>query len=206
MIWMAIKNIDSFFSQLDAEYRRHVKTVFSVVRVEGFNQMRKLQAEIKAGSPGGQVFKPLTHLAKVMRDIRYGGGSRFNINKNTELGRTAAWPPLYRMFHGIRYHVTYPEKKSMNFQFGFGTIFSSVQWKRLARMQQEGFITPVTNKMRMDFAMKAGIPLSSRTTQLITPARDIITPFWEKHQSEMWNNIKANFEIKSRGGWIANLL
>lgn len=202
MIWMAIKNLDGFLAQLDAEYRKYVRTAFTVVKVEGFNQMRQLQAEIKAGSPGGQTFKPLTYLAVIMRDRRYGGGNRFNINRHAALGKTENWPPLYRMFHGIRYHVTYPEKTAMNFRFGFGTIFSSTSWKRLARMQQEGFTTPVTNKMRMDFAMKAGIALSSSTTQLTTPARDIITPFWEKHQSEMWRNIKANFEIKSQGGWL----
>ncbi len=204
MIWMAIKEIDKFFSQLEIEHRRFVKTAFSVVRVEGFNQKKKLQEEIKMGAPGGVPFKPLTWLAKIMRERRYGHYIPGGKTTQDILGKTVGWPPLYRTFHGIRYNVTFPEKKSMNFQFGFGTPRSSVQWRRLARMQQEGFTTPVTNKMRMDFAMKAGVALSSRTTQLVTPARDIITPFWEKHQSEMWRNIKQNFEIKSQGGWIAN--
>jgi hypothetical protein len=202
MIYATIKNLDGFLAELDSEYKQFIKTAFTVVKVEGFNQMRQLQSEIKAGSPGGQPFKPLTWLARVMRDRKYGGGIRFNIDRHPSLGKTENWPPLYRTFHGVRYHVTFPGQTSMNFQFGFGTIFSSSSWKRIARMQQEGFTTPVTNKMRMDFVMKAGIPLSSSTTQLVTPARDIITPFWEKHQSQMWENIKTSFELKSKGTWI----
>ncbi len=204
MISFTIRNINKFFADLEKEHRHFVRTAFDVVRVEGYRQKKKLQEEIKAGSPGGAPFKPLTWLAKIMRERKYGhyvpsGGSTREV-----LGKTANWPPLYRTFHGIRYNVTYPYQNSMNFAFGFGTPQTSVQWKRLARMQQEGFTAPVTNKMRMDFAMKAGIALSSRTTQLVTPARDIITPFWERHQSEMWRNIRDNFEIKSRGEWITS--
>jgi hypothetical protein len=181
------------FRQADA---LRVKAGQDAVKVEGYRQMRVLQAEIKAGEPGKKKLKGLREISK-----RYSGDARL---KPTHAR------PLANLYHAIRYKVT--KEGRLVFEFGAVPGKTSNTWVGIMKRRQEEQNYPVTDEMRTYLA-KIGAILRGKkklaewpakafflkTTAFKNPARDIIDTFWAAHKSEVMPNIESNFERKLRG-------
>lgn len=188
-------NFASFIKDFKRADAARIKAGQDAVKIEGYRQMRVLQAEIKAGEPGKQKLKGLREISK-----RYPGG---------RLKPTAA-RPLSNLFHAIRYKVT----KEGELRFEFGAIHgkTSNTWVGIMKRRQEEHNYPVTDEMRKYLA-KIGTILRGKkklaewpakafflkTNTFKNPARDIIDTFWAAHRSEVMPNIERNFEKKLRG-------
>jgi hypothetical protein len=98
---------------------------------------------------------------------------------------------------------------------GFSSPYTWPGWKKLMISHHEGFQRTITEKQREFFVhkgiemKKSGKKSSNRksifyllrksTTTFTTPARPIVTPFWEKYHGEAWENIRSNYIRKMRG-------
>lgn len=182
-----------FFRELRRQSELHRKAAYTAVRVEGYRLMRLLQAELRAGQPGGKRLRPL-------RKLTTGGRHR---------------PPLARMAKAIRYSS---EKKGGRLTFIFGVLRkkSSESWIRIADKQQAGFTvstrarTPIGSTYGTMFA-RLGARMGNRAKtrrfyflrrypgNLKTPAREFIRPFWQAHEREAAANIVTLFKRKLRG-------
>jgi hypothetical protein len=185
-----LKGAKQLEKALKVEDKRQEKALQTAVKVEGFRLKNKLQSEIRSGAPGGEQFEPLSFIAR-----RRGKGFRPN-------------KPLQRLAVAVRYFVK--SVKPFDFRIGWVGPKVSKSWKRIAKQQQEGFTRTPTDKQRRYFARKGGslgkrsanrkyLFLRKSTTQLKTPDRPIIEPFWEAEQFAAWKNIRSNFKRKMRG-------
>jgi len=59
-----VKNILEFEQNLEADNKARVKAAQTSTKVEGFQLMKALKSEIRAGAPGSVQFSPLTEIAK----------------------------------------------------------------------------------------------------------------------------------------------
>jgi len=190
--------LDAAIKDLREADAARVKAGRNAVSVEGFRLMRLLQAEIRAGAPGGRKFQGLTEIAKMI-------GSSGAKHKNS---------PLYTAFHAIRY---LSNKLSGDFTFSLGAVEgkTSSTWIKIMKRQQEGFDYPVDDSMR-SFLKRIGAGLKGArtknargaakyffllpsTTQFRIPARDVVDAFWSGHRAEVMPNIQNNYERKLRG-------
>lgn len=176
---------------LKTESARQEKALNTAVKVEGYRLMRLLKKQIRAGAPGGQKFPDLTYLSRV-----WTGGSRLGPNK-----------PLKRLAVAVRYFV---QNLPFEFRVGWTGPKVSKSWKRIAKLQQEGFIRPVTQSLRKSFARSgSAMPIRSKakiymflrksTKTFKTPARPIIDPFWRSEKGRAWRNIRRNYQLKLQG-------
>ena len=166
--------------------KRQEKDLQTAVKVEAYRLRSQLKKDIRSGAPGGKRFEPLTFLARRKR-----GGKRFTPNK-----------PLSRLALPISYHI----KKYKPFQIAVGWTGPRVSesWKRIAERQQEGFTSPVTDP-RESYFRHRGEEVSEKsknrkyfflrktTSQLDTPDRPIVEPFWKSQENKAWKNIRNNF-------------
>lgn len=197
----AVHNAEKVSAWLDKQGAEARKAYQTAIKVEGYRLMRLLRSEIKKGSPGGRIFKTLTHIAKRMAKKVRGSGTWIRQNQNRK--------PLAQMATAIRYDV---KNTPFSMAFGFvGPIGNT--WRRLAKAQQEGFTRPVTKSQRKAFARRGAelgtvdggdtpFFLRKSTTSMTTPARPIITPFWQAHQAAAERNIRNNFRRKMAGNKI----
>ncbi|BBO92049.1 hypothetical protein [Desulfosarcina ovata] len=179
-------------ANLKAEGRRQEKDLQTATKVESYRLRKELKAGIRSGSPGGKRLKPLTFLARRKRDSK-----RFKPNK-----------PLARLAVPIFYHVK--SKNPFEVAVGWTGPRVSKAWKAIAEKQQEGFTRSVTDPQESYFRHR-GEEISEKsknrkffflrksTTQLDTPARKIIDPFWQSQERRAWANIRANFRRKMMG-------
>ena len=187
--------VEQAIKELKEADAARVKAGKSAGSVEGYQLMRSLQSEIKAGAPGGKSFALLGNIAKKSSAARHP-------NK----------PLLGAASNAIRYAVT--ELGNGSTQVSIGAIEGKVSrsWINIMIRQQAGFKEPVTKETKTYFSL-IGYVLKDRksrraqglakffflkkeTTELKIPARDIIDSFWRAHEREAVQNIKSNFEAK----------
>jgi hypothetical protein len=193
MLKVVTKGFTQLERNLKAESVRQEKALNTAVKVEGFRLMRLLKKQIRDGAPGGQKFNPLTFLAR-----RWGSkGNRLRPNK-----------PLRRLAIAIRYFIK--DFRPLDMRIGWVGPRTSKSWKRIAKLQQEGFTRPVAEKRRKSFAALAAAMseksparpymfLKKSTKMLTTPARPILDPFWRTEKQRAWRNIQRNYRLKMKG-------
>ena len=193
MLKITTKGFSKLERMLKTESKRQEKALNTVVKIEGFRLMRLLKKQIRDGAPGGQKFDPLTFIAR-----RWGSkGSRLRPNK-----------PLRRLAVAVRYFVK--DYSPLDMRIGWVGPRTSKSWKRIAKLQQEGFTRPITEKRRKSFvalgrAMSKRSParkymfLLKSTRMLTTPPRPIIDPFWDSEKRRSWRNIQRNYRLKMKG-------
>lgn len=208
-----IKGVKKTLKWLEKNRAEAEKNMNIALRVEGFRLRKLMQREIKAGSPGGRRFAPLTDISKRMD---YQKSPRRN--------------PLKALAQGVRYHVN-PRPP---YQVAVGFVGpSSKKWRSLAASHQKGFTRTITEAQRRAIvhrgarllgwdrtmggktsyknkyggnleATAGNTPffLKKSTKTLTTPARPIIAPFWQAHQQSIRRNIASNFKRKMAGQHI----
>jgi len=193
MLKVVTKGFTRLERTLKTENIRQEKALNVAVKVEGFRLMRLLKKQIRDGDPGGQKFDPLTFLAR-----RWAGkGKRLAPNK-----------PLRRLAIAVRYFVK--DYRPFDMRIGWVGPRTSKSWKRIAKLQQEGFTQPLTEKRRKSFA-RLGALMSKKATArpymflekstkiLTTPPRPILDPFWQAERHRAWRNIQRNYRLKMKG-------
>lgn len=188
MIDVTFKGIDRLQRRIRAERQREKKALDTAVRVEAFRLTTQLKKEIRAGAPGNRRFAPLSVIARRL----------YHRGRNQ---------PLYRLALAVRYHVA--DRDPLQVHIGWTGPRVSARWKRLAKMQQEGFTADVSeSRRRFLAAYGAGLRntrqaryffLRKTTRSIKTPARPILDPFWAKHEGEVRQNITVNFRRKLAG-------
>jgi len=165
------------------------KALDDAVKVTAFNAKNLLQKEIKRGIVGGQRVKELSHIAK-----RLGG-------------RSATRSPLAGATAGVKYSV----RKANPFTMAVGFIpEKSGGWVNMAEKHQKGFdreITPGLRKIIINRGGKLGTVeggsspffLKRSTKRFKTPARPLVSPFWEHHHAQFERDIIKNFKAKLAG-------
>lgn len=192
MIDIAVKGLKKLSAGLKQYERDASKALDTATKVEGYRLTTLLKSDIRSGSPGGVVMKPLSVIA-----------ARRKRSKKV----------LNRLALGVRYDV----KRDPDLQFKFGWTGPKVSksWKRLAEMHQEGFTRHITQKQRRYFRIVGGqikgkrgrkarlasqvFFLRPETTQFKTPARPILDPFWKAHKAQAMRNIERNWRLKMAG-------
>jgi len=190
-----VKNLHQFKQELKSSDQNRRKAGETAAKVEAFRLMKQLKKELRSGSAGREQFEQLRVITR---------GSRTR-------------KPLARLAKVIRYKVQ-RMGNGLQIMIGFLSILSSANWIRIATIQQEGF--SATPEDRPPFASAGSLrrywrrvggrlPKGSRlskyfflrktTKTLKTPARPIIDPFWDAHESEARRNIVSNFNRKMRG-------
>lgn len=239
MLSITIKGLKAVQKRVEKYGNKVDKAVLTAMRVEGFRAKSLMQREIRAGAPGGRRFAPLSLIRQTQGAYKGGGLRR----------KTA----LYALAKGIRYlvprgkmqlHIGFvgPQYATLRSDDGFAqgyrfdkktntgekgwsrsTIVGST-WRRLARMNQEGFTKSADEKadryssktLRESLAFYGSsidgkrfsksrsrrrnvFFLRKETRQLRTPARPIMVPFWERHHQTIRRNIAENTIKKMRG-------
>ena len=170
---------------LDKAREQENRHLFTAMRVTGFRLRKVLQNEIRQGAPGGQPFAP-------RREITFGRRTR---------------PPLQRLAIAVRY---WARRNPDEVHIGFSGARLSKSWKRIAKMQQEGFTRDIDPDRRRQLARKGGKMgkrskyrrfyfLKKSTKRFKTPARPIIAPFWAKHQNTAWRMVRTFYRRKVEG-------
>jgi len=187
-IQITMTGLKSLEKSLGAKIKSERKALNNAIKVEGFRLRKVLIDEIKQGAPGGKAFAPRTYISKAYT-------------------RKPRQKPLVRLTLGARYYI--PTKDPIVMHIGWVGPGVSKSWKRLAEMHQEGFTSPVREARRrylVKIMTERGkrsiyrrfIPKES-TTIFKTPARPIITPFWQRHQHQAYRNIRNNYRRKLAG-------
>ena len=211
-----IKGVKKTLKWLEKNRAEAEKNMNIALRVEGFRLRKLMQREIKAGSPGGRRFAPLTDISKRMD---YQKSPRRN--------------PLKALAQGVRYHVNPRPPYQVAVGFVGPSNISSKKWRSLAASHQKGFTRTITEAQRRAIvhrgarllgwdrtmggktsyknkyggnleATAGNTPffLKKSTKTLTTPARPIIAPFWQAHQQSIRRNIASNFKRKMAGQHI----
>lgn len=180
-----VKSANAIRRSLLTAAKKENNYLFTAMRVTGFRLRKVLQNEIRAGAPGGQQFAPL-------REITFGNRRKV---------------PLNRLAVAVRY---WTKRNPDEVHVGFSGARLSKSWKRIAKIQQEGFTRQVDKEKRL-FTVRRGAKMGKRskyrkfyflrksTKRFKTPARPIIAPFWRKHQNTAWRMIRTNYRRKIEG-------
>lgn len=185
-----LTGLNTLKKALEKNKRESEKALETAIKVEGFFLLKQFRQEIRESKPGGRQFKGLSYLA------RSKGAKNLKADK-----------PLVRLATAARYQI-----KRNPFQMAFGWIGPQVSasWKRIAVLQQEGFVAKMSEKTESYFRKK-GAQLSKRsaakrylylykgTESFHVPARPIIEPFWRAHKAKALKNIERNFYLKLSG-------
>lgn len=178
-----VRGMTNLQRALKARQKKEVKSLETAVKVEGYRLMKDLKGLIRGGC--------------------YGGPEKSMIARKLSRSTT----PLRRLATAVRYQV---DREPFAFRFGWVGPKVSKSWKRIAARQQEGFTAPVTERQRAFFRHVGG-DLSKRskykkyfflkksTSQLKTPARPILEPFWADNRERAWRHIAANYRRKLAG-------
>jgi hypothetical protein len=207
-ITATITNPQQVIAKIKALLKKVAKAEDDAVRIEGFRLMRLLRKEIAQGAPGGRPFAPLSIIRRTQHATKRGG---LRANR-----------PLARLSRAVGYEVK--KHSPAELTIGFVGRASSVTWRRLAKMHQEGFEKSVdapygrfgpgsvrevlawygslfdpTRFKKSRSRRRNVFFLRKQTGSLKTPARPIIDPFWDAHRSQAMANIRENFRRKLSG-------
>lgn len=214
-----IKGIGRISRDLEQARKQEEKALQTAIKVEGFRLRKQLKLEIARGKPGGIPFAPLTFLGRHTKASNIRGRDQARQFGSYRAKKKA----LRRLGTAVRYYI--PSGGPWRMLIGWVGPGVSKAWKKLARIHQEGFETPVTPELRRRFR-RAGAALKGRwtgslgrsgarvmtenknakffflrkeTRVLRTPARPILDPFWRAHRKEAERNIRRNWTRKLRG-------
>jgi hypothetical protein len=202
-VQITIAGLKALEKTLGAKIKAERKALNVAIRKEGYELRKQLISEIRHGAPGGKPFKPRSYWSKAWRgSIRQ--PALYSLAVYEKHGRRTM-PGMD--LSPIRYHI--PEKDPIYMQIGWVGPKVSKSWKYLAKIHQEGFTAPISDKRRDYLAKILGdkgkrsiykrfIPKKT-TTQIRTPARPIIAPFWAAHKSQALRNIRNNYRRKLAG-------
>lgn len=189
---LILSNLREFKAEMGKSQSDVIKAAERATKIEAFRLRTELKKELKAGAPGGIPLAPLREITT----------------------RTAKRNPLASFHKAVRYEVIRRGKAPYRISIGFLSNWVSRTWVVRAGNQQVGFEHPIFPNLRETLATygayleKKGdwrsilFFLRADKTKFKTPAREMIDPFWGKHQSEVPQNIISNFEKKLRGEWI----
>jgi len=194
MIGVSVQNISRVSAFLTSERQRERKALVTSVKVTGYGLRRELQHQIRAGAPGGKKFAGLSFLAR-----RWGAGKG---------GRLRPDKPLRALANVVRYDI--PRHDPIEMHIGWVGPKLSRSWKRLARIQQEGFsfIMPEARRRSfIDYGAAMGARSQARrymfikqsTRTFVVPRREIIEPFWDQQRDRAAADIAQNFRRKLKG-------
>ncbi len=200
-----LKGLDKTSSWLKKERQASEKAMKTGVKVEGFRLKNLMQKEIRQGAPGGKRFAPLSYIARRMQRRVHGeGGVGVRQSPNRK--------PLVRMALAVRYAVlAHPFAVKVGFvSYGGSVNQVSSTWRKLAARVQKGFsrnISPGLRRMIVRRGEELGTAdggatpffLRKNTHRFDTPARPIVSPFWQAHARAARNNINRNFRAKLAG-------
>lgn len=94
--------------------------------------------------------------------------------------------PLLRLAGAVRYRV---DRQELYASIGFiNDDAKGFRIRRIVGHAARGFRTPLTQRMRR-FAFAAGFPLRRDTSDLVSPPRPLIRPFFEKEKGNIRRNI-----------------
>lgn len=194
-----ISNLQALIPQVNAQSR---KALADAIRGEAFSMRESLKNNIRFGAPSPSApFKPLSIIARSVRRRR-------TMAIRHDL-------PLLKLASAVTYYVKAGENYTV--KVGFPKEYGKTPlWaRRAALLQQTGFTRPVTPRMREMFAgqgeRRAGsrsrkqqtisraLFLRKETTELKTPPRPIIAPFWEYAKRNVTAQIIAKFRTKMAG-------
>lgn len=172
-------------NQLEAARKDEKKSLATAIKVEGFRLRAALKEDLSRGAPGG---RPLAALSQIARKLK----------------RSSV--PLKSLSRGVGYQYL-PEGA---IAVGFVGPRVSKSWKRIAEKMQEGGTREPSPEQRRYFAIVGGrmgkrsqakkfFFLRAQTSELTTPARPIIKPFWEANKAEAARNIAKNWQRKLKG-------
>lgn len=189
MINVQITGLKILKDALQKSEAKHHKALTLAMTVEAKRLKKKLKEEIRAGAPGGKRFAPLSMISRYSR-------RRFRRQNK----------PLIRLADPIFHKVI--RKWPYEAHVGWVGPLPSSNIKDLAKLHQRGFVSSVANwQQRYFLAMGNRIRggrvrffrLKKSTTVFRTPARPILAPFWQTHQSEAITQIANNYKRKLRG-------
>lgn len=186
-----------FKQDLERKDTQRVKAAHSAAKGQGFELMKKLQADLRAGKAGHSVFKPLSVIASKLF-----------------ISRRSKRKPLARMAKAVRYRAM---KKTGAFlvQVGFvdpnrGAKLSK-RWVHLAHLHQEGGEVSLKDVGRW-FIRRWGFDLAGKgdkdarffmikktTTSVNVPSRPIIDPFWQANKAAAARGVADKYKKKLRG-------
>jgi len=197
---VTVRGLSKLKRDLKAESKRQERAMRVAVKFEGFRLMRTMRSEVAKGSPGGKRFAPLSFLSRRWHE------------RGTKRSRPDRPFLRTKSGHSIVRAIMYNLKFSPNFDMRVGFTGKNVSrsWKRIAKMQQEGFTHGMSDLARDYFRMVGGLLgkrnrirrimfIRKSTTTFRTPARPIVEPFWEAHKDEAKVNIRKNFRRKMKG-------
>lgn len=201
-----IKGISQAVSWVKKNHEKHKKSLEHAIRVEAFRLRKKLQSDIKSGSPGGTTLPGLSYIAqRHSRQIKIWGGATQRLNPNRK--------PLERLRFGVFYRVEQQQPFTMSVGWvdpGKGRHKTSKSWQYLATMHQRGFSREITPKQRAWVIRRGGelgkieggntpFFLKRSTRKFKTPQRKILEPFWTANKWTANENIKRNYKRKLAG-------
>ncbi len=204
MLSVEIRGMKALARAVSSFQKQERKALNVAVRVEGFRLMKRLKRELRQGRPGGRPFSKLRRISgyyegkRLQEEIAPGAKKVYRRNRKA----------LVRAATAVRYFI--PKKKETEMHVGWTGPAVSKSWKRIMKLQQEGFSAPVTDEIRREF-VRRGAAMAKRslnrryfflrktTTRFRTPARPVIDPFWRAHREEAWRNIRNNYRRKLSG-------
>ncbi|MCF8094474.1 MAG: hypothetical protein K9J79_03845 [Desulfobacteraceae bacterium] len=182
----AIRGAKRLEKSLKAESRRQKKALSTAIKVEGFRLRKVLKQEIRQQAPGGRQFEPMSMISRKRRRRK---------------------KPLAPLAKAVRYYI--PRQDPVEMHIGWVGPKVSKSWKRIAEKQQEGFDIDVSRKQRRFLAEYGGemdrskykpfFFIKSGTQEFDVPARPIMRPFWNAHETEAKRNIAYNYRKKLKG-------
>ena len=202
MLKGTVNGLRGLYDAVGAYDKKSKRALKTAVQVEGYKRLRQLRDEMRAGKPGGKVFRELSRIA--------GRTKRGALKKNQI--------PLYRLARLLRYRVDYDPGGNFSLSFGFVNTNKqalSSSYKQLLIKHQEG-VDVLYTRSRTELGrrlariggklQKKGDPdaryfFLKKTTgrKIDLPERGIIDPFYRSYGGGIWRNIRGNFRRKMRG-------
>lgn len=207
---LILRDYQNFRRRLEEIRRQEKKALDVAMRVEGFRLKKEMAAEIRQGAPGGRPWPELSKIQKLYRHRnrnqsplrRLAIGVRYYIRERDPLEisvgfehpRVKGWKRIARRHErGFRLSADTPLKGGPTPRQRFRqAAIEKVRGLRSARSRTTALRSLARQKYPWMF-------LRRRTRTLDVPARPIIDPFWRKHETEAWRNIRNNFIRKRRG-------
>lgn len=202
---VVLKGVRDVKNKLIALDKATTKNRSIAIRVGLFKARKALIADIKKGTG-----KPLSFMARA-------GTSGLTRRKPfTGLYSTRQAPSPGKGVVPVRYHEVAGGKQ---FELGFTDTRKeklSKSWKYILGVQQAGFSTPVSKRMRavmrkrgQFWKKKLGNKsrskltkvffLKKETTMIKTPPRPMIDPFWMSYKAKFIAELERDFDKKMRG-------
>ena len=206
MLKVEVKGAKALAKALDLQGDRQKKALATAVKVEGYNRLKQLRAEIKAGLPGGH---PYAHQLSALAGRTKTGRKRKN------------QVPLYKLARGLRYKVSYDAKGNISYSFGFINRNAAMNnsYKKLVLKHDDGgrfalkaLYSGSRKELGRKFAViggklqKKGDPdakyfflTKAYNSSFQLPSRPIVEPFVHETREAALANIKRNVIRKLQG-------